>query len=116
MLTLLALYHHGYGVGKYISLERIIEQSRETYYDVLQKSSNGWHGAKHDISPWLNYFLEVVIQAINSQIGEFSISDIEKLCPGVSQDMIRVVSRQLQRDKKIVCLGKGQSAKWERIG
>ena len=141
LLTLLALYHHGYEVGKFISLERIIEQSKETYYEALQKSSQNWHDAKHDIEPWLYYFLgtinsayrefeqraggitstrgaktEIVVQAVNNQIGEFSISDMERLCPGVSRDMIRVVFRQLQRDKKVICLGKGQSAKWKRIG
>ena len=141
LLTLLALYHHGYEVGKYISIERIIEQSKETYYEVLQKSSKRWHEAKHDIEPWLYYFLgtissaykefeeragsvkpfrggktEIVIQTINNQIGEFSISDIERLCPGISRDMIRVIFRQLQKEKKIVCLGKGRSAKWKRIG
>jgi Fic family protein len=141
LLTLLALYHHGYEVGRYISLERIIEQSKETYYEVLQKSSKRWHDAKHDIEPWLYYFLgtinsayrefeqragnirsprgaktEFVIQAINSQMAEFSLSDIERQCPGISRDMVRVVFRQLQKEKKIVCLGKGQSAKWKRIG
>lgn len=141
LLALLSLYHHGYEVGKYISLERIIEQSKETYYETLQKSSKYWQEAKHDIEPWLYYFLgsinsayrefeqragsvksfrgaktEIVIQTINKQVGEFSISDIENDCPGISRDMIRLVFRQLQKEKKIVCLGKGQSAKWRRIG
>jgi len=141
LFTLLALYHHGYEVGKYISLERIIEQSKETYYEALQKSSKQWHDAKHDIEPWLYYFLgtinsayrefeeragkiksprgaktELVIQAINSQMAEFSLSDIERDCPSISRDMIRVIFRKLQKEKKIICLGKGQSAKWKRIG
>lgn len=141
LLTLLALYHHGYEVGRYISLERIIEQSKETYYEALQKSSKGWHEIKHDISPWLHYFwgtinsaykefeqragsvkspkgakTEIVIQTISNQQGEFSRSDIEQLCPGISRDMIRLVFRQLKKEKKITCLGKGQSAKWRRIG
>lgn len=141
LITLLALYHHGYDVGKYISLERIIEQSKETYYEVLQESSNRWHEARHNTYPWLNYFLgtilsayrefeqragntksirgaksEIIAQAIESQIGEFAVSDIEKLCPGVSRDMVRVVFRQLQKEGKIKCLGKGQSARWKRMG
>ncbi len=141
LLTSLALYHHGYEVGRFISLERIIEQSKETYYESLQKSSQRWHGAKHDISPWLHYFLgtihsaykefeqradsikspkgaktEIVIQAINGQQGEFSISDIERQCPAISRDMIRLVFRRLKEEKKITCLGKGQQAKWRRIG
>jgi len=141
LLTLLAPYQHGYEVGKYISLERIIEQSKETYYEALRKSSMRWHQAKHDIEPWLCYFLgtinaayrefeqqagsiqsargaktQSVIQAVNEQAGEFSMSDIERLCPAVSRDMIRIIFRQLQKEKKIICLGKGKSARWKRIG
>jgi len=141
LLTLLALYHHGYEVGKYVSLERIIEQSKETYYEALQKSSQDWHEAKHDISPWLHYFLgtinsaykefeqragsiglpkgaktEIAIQAISNQQGEFSISDIERLCPGISRDLIRLIFRKLKKEKRIACLGKGQQARWKRIG
>jgi Fic family protein len=57
LLTLLALYHHGYHVGRYISLERIIEQSKESYYDALRTSSVGWHAGTHDILPWFHYFI-----------------------------------------------------------
>lgn len=140
LLTLLALYQHGFTVGKYISLERIVEQSKETYYETLNKSSQRWHEAKHDVSPWLNYFLGIVLtaykeleeraqniqqkkgaktalltQAIDSQQGEFSISDIERACPAVSRVMIKKVLLQMQNDQKIKCLGKGQSAKWIRL-
>ncbi len=141
LLTLLALYQHEYEVGRYISLERITEQSKETYYEALQKSSKQWHQAKHNIEPWLCYFLgtinsayrefeqraggiksargaktENIIHAISKQAGEFSMSDIERLCPSVSRDMIRTVFRQLKKEKKIVCLGKGQSARWKQMG
>ena len=54
LLTVLALYHHGFEVGRYISLERLIEESKEDYYAVLQASSTGWHDGKHDLLPWLN--------------------------------------------------------------
>jgi Fic family protein len=139
LLTLLSLYQAGYEVGKYISIERIIEQSKESYYEALDKSSQDWHKGKHNIMPWFHYFLgtivaaykeferradhvkaskgaktAVVTEAILNQVGEFSISDIERECPGVSRDMIRVVFRQLQKDKKIVCLGKGKSAQWKK--
>ena len=140
LLTLLALYQHGFMVGKYISIERIVEQSKETYYEALNKSSQKWHDAKHGVIPWFNYFLGTVlaaykefeeraenikpargaktallVQAIDSQHGEFSISDIGKACPAVSRVMIKKVLLQMQKDKKIKCLGKGQSAKWKRI-
>ena len=61
--TVLALYHHGFEVGRYISLERLIEESKEDYYAVLQASSTGWHEGKHDLLPWLNYFLAIVRRA-----------------------------------------------------
>ena len=60
LLTLLALYHHGHNVGRYISLERIIERSKESYYAALQTSSVGWHGGSHDIMPWFHYFLSTI--------------------------------------------------------
>lgn len=140
LLTLLVLYQHGFTVGKYISIERIVEQSKETYYETLNKSSQQWHEAKHDILPWFNYFLGTIIvaykefeerarhaspvrgaktgiveAAINRQLGEFRISDIERDCPNVSRVMIKKVLSQMSHAKKIKCLGKGKSAKWMRM-
>jgi Fic family protein len=63
LLALLLLYQVGYEVGRYISLERIVEESKETYYDALYKSSQGWHEGKHDLRPWWNYFLGMLIAA-----------------------------------------------------
>jgi Fic family protein len=63
LLTLLALYHFGYDVGRYISIERLIEETRDDYYENLRISSQGWHEGKHDLGPWLNYFLVIVRRA-----------------------------------------------------
>ena len=63
LLTLLALHQHGYEVGRYVSLERLIEESREEYYEVLRRSSEGWHEGRHDLFPWLNYFLVILKRA-----------------------------------------------------
>jgi Fic family protein len=63
LLTLLGLYQHGYEVGRFISLERLVEESRDDYYEALRKSSEDWHEAKHDLIPWLNYFLGVLRRA-----------------------------------------------------
>ena len=67
LLTLLLLYHHGYQVGRFISLERLFEDSRESYYETLEASSQGWHEATHDVNPWMDYFWGVLIRAY----GEF---------------------------------------------
>ena len=63
LLTLLALYQHGYEVGRYVSLERLVEESRLDYYDVLLRSSQGWHDGHHDLLPWLNSFLAILNMA-----------------------------------------------------
>ena len=137
LLTLLLLYHFDYQVGRYISLERIFEESKESYYETLEKSSQSWHQSKHDIMPWMTYFWGVLLRAykefearvgtlttgkgnktqhirttIESMIGPFSISDIERVCPSVSRDTIRLVLRQLRDEKIITPEGKGRGAKW----
>jgi Fic family protein len=139
LLTLLLLYHFDYEVGRYISLERIFEESKETYYEALEASSANWHAGEHNPFPWLNYFWGVLIRAyrefeervgtirtgrgsktaqirgaVDRRIGPFAISDIEADCPGVSRDMVRRVLRQLRDEGAIVLQGKGRRAKWIR--
>ena len=67
LLTLLLLYHFDYRVGRFISLERVFEQSKETYYETLEQCSARWHEGEHDPYPWMNYFWGVLIAAY----GEF---------------------------------------------
>lgn len=57
LLTLLCLYQWDYEVGRYISLERIIESTKEDYYRTLAESSFGWHTSTHNLYPWWSYFL-----------------------------------------------------------
>lgn len=63
LLALLAMYHFDYDVGRYVSIERLIEESRDDYYQNLHASSQGWDEAKHDLGPWLNYFLVILRRA-----------------------------------------------------
>jgi Fic family protein len=141
LLTLMLLYQAGYEVGRYISLERIVEESKETYYEVLLKSSHGWHEAKHDLRPWWNYFLgtliaayrefeervgtittakgakrEMVQQAVKRLPNRFRIAELQRVCPSVSYPTLKRALEDLKRQKKVRCLGKGRDAQWERIG
>lgn len=141
LVSLLALYHHGYEVGRYISLERLVEESRSDYYEVLHLSSHDWHRGRHDFLPWFNYFLTIVRRAyrlleeraqqtgsprgaksalieaaIASFPGRFRIADLEQACPRVSRDLIRRVLRQLQQADRIECLGRGRNAAWRNKG
>ena len=141
LLLLLQLYHLGYEVGRYVSIERIIEQSKDRYYETLEQSSQGWQEGKHDPWPYINYFLftlktayrefeervgqikgprgaktELIISAINFFSGEFTLSDLERACPGVSRDMVRRVLRELQKSRTVECLGRGPGASWRKKG
>ncbi len=138
LLTLQLLYHHDYQVGRYISLERIFEESKKSYYETLEASSQQWHDGTHNVFPWLDYFWGVLIrayrefeervgkiksgtrgwksvqvrQAVERQLGPFAISDIEAQCRGVSRDTIRMALRQLRDSKEIFRVGKGRGSKW----
>ncbi|MSQ71556.1 MAG: Fic family protein [Betaproteobacteria bacterium] len=137
LLTLQLLYHFDYAVGRFISLERIFEESKESYYETLEASSQDWHAAAHNIAPWLNYFwgallrgykeFEVRVGTLSRGRGAkgdrvraeilkrnlpFSISEIEEACPGVSRDMVRLVLRAMKTEGLIAPTGKGRGAKW----
>jgi Fic family protein len=139
LLLLLQCYHLGFDVGRYISLERLIEQNKERYYETLERSSQSWHEGKHDPWPYINYLLSILKMACKefeerlSQIkpprgaktdlietaikkfsAEFSLADLERGCPGVSRDMVRRVLRNLQAKGEVECLGRGPGALWQR--
>lgn len=137
LLTLMLLYQNDYEVGRYISLERIIEDSKETYYESLEASSVGWHDAEHDVSPWLEYFWGVLLRAYREfeervhvvrdgrgakteqvrlavlrRSQPFTISEIEQECTNVSRDMVRHVLRKMRDDGLIHSTGVGRGARW----
>lgn len=141
LLLLLQCYQLGFEVGRYVSLERVIEENKERYYEALEQSSQGWHEARHDPWPYVNYILFIlktayaefeersgqlksprgaktalVEAAIDAFPGPFSLSDLRRACPGVSRDMVRRVLRNLQKAKEIVCLGRGPGATWRKEG
>ncbi len=141
LLLLLQCYHLGYEVGRYISLERLIEENKERYYETLEQSSQGWHEGKHDPWPYVHYLLyvlksacrefeervgqvkslrgaktELIESAVAAFSGNFTLSDLERVCPGISRDMVRRVLRDLQKAGKAECLGRGPGAAWRRKG
>ncbi len=138
LLTLQLLYHFDYAVGRFISLERIFEESKESYYETLEASSQGWHEGKHSITPWLDYFWGALLRAykeFEERVGTiergrgakgdrvraeilkrqlpFSISEVEESCPGVSRDMVRVILRAMKSEGLIEPTCKGRAAKWQ---
>lgn len=141
LTLLLQCYQLGYEVGRYISLERLIEENKERYYETLEQSSQGWHEGKHDPWPYINYVLsmlklayrefaervgevkaprgsktDLVLAAISRFTGEFTVAQVEQACPGVSKDMVRRVLREQQTANAIECQGRGPAARWTKKG
>jgi len=139
LLALLLLYQAGFGVGRYISLERIVEQSKETYYEALHDSSEGWHEGRHNLRPWLEYFLgtliaaykefearvgtiasakgakrELVRNAIVHLLPRFTIGELADVCKGISRRTLVRALHDLRVEGRVRCLGKGPDAQWER--
>jgi len=139
LLLLLQCYHLGYEVGRYISLERLIEENKERYYETLELSSQGWHEGTHDPWHYVNYLLFIlksayrefesrvgdisaakgaktatVLEAVQSMPGDFSIKDIQMRCPAVGIDLIRRILRQEREANRLECLGRGPDAHWRR--
>ncbi len=139
LLTLLLLYEAGYKVGRYVSIERIIEATKVTYYDALWRSGQRWDSGNHDLTPWYQYSLGVLVYAyreFEQRVGElatapgakselvrvalatfppghtFSIAELERLCPTVSRETIRRVLNKLRAKGQVECLGMGRDAKW----
>ena len=75
LLLLLGCYHLGYEVGRYISLERLIEEHKERYYEALELSSQAWHEGKHD--PWhlINFLLYILTRLCPFLIFEKATAD-----------------------------------------
>lgn len=138
LLWLLQSYHLGLEVGRYISLERLVEQNKGRYYETLEQSSQGWHEGKHDPWPYINYLLSIlkaayrelvervgetseprgsktrlVLDVIARMSGPFSLAELERACPGVSRDMIRRVL-STQKGQTVECIGRGPGALWQK--
>lgn len=137
LATTLLLLQHGFEVGRYVSLERLVEDSKEDYYRILQECSAGWHQGKNGIAPWWNYFLgilrraygefqqhvesadarpakaEMVRQAIRAQVGAFTLADLRAQVPAASPQLIKKILAQMKKKHGVRLAGHGRSARWE---
>ncbi len=133
LLTLLLLYRSRYFVGKYISLERLIADSKTTYYEVLQDSSTGWHEGANDYLPFVRYMLGIVVAAyrefvsrvdvlitrglskpervreiIRSTTGKITKTQIMKQCPDISQKTVERALAEMLKKEEIIKIGGGR--------
>ena len=139
LLTTFLLLQHGFEVGRYVSLERIVEETKSDYYRVLGECSKGWHEGKNQIIPWWNYFLgflrrayqefaaqvestsrrpakgELVRNAVLSQVGPFTLGDLRGQLPGVSVQQVKKVLGEMKKAGQVKLVGRGRGAKWEVV-
>ena len=133
LLTLLLLYRSGYIVGRYISIEKVIEQSKETYYETLLQSSAGWHENENDYAPFVRYLLGVIVAAyrdfssrvqilvtsgmskpdrvrelIKNTLGKITKGEILEKCPDISQATVQRTLIELQKKNEIIKLSGGR--------
>lgn len=133
LLTLLLLYRAGYQVGKYISIEKLIADSKETYYEVLKESSANWHESQNDYAPFVRYMLGIIVAAyrefgeraflltkgnftkterireiIKNHIGTITKTDIKDQCPDISTVTVQRALAELTEKGEIIKIGGGR--------
>ncbi len=139
LLTLLLLYRAGYIAGKYISLEKLIESSKETYYEVLRESSIGWQDNQNDCAPFVRYFLGILAKAyaefeerveylsqrglskpdrvkgvIERKIGKITKAEILSACPDISKVTVERTLSELLKAGYIIKIGAGPSTAYAK--
>ena len=137
LLTGQLLYRAGYNVGRYISLERRFLETSETYYETLERSSQGWHDNEHDAMSWVRYFWGVILsayrefeervgnieagsgskskrvrEAVERKVVPFRSAELKREVPDVSRDTIRMVLREMKKEGAIRSEGHGRGARW----
>ena len=140
LLTLLLFYKAGYIVGKYISMEMLIEKTKETYYDALQASSTGWHEGENSYEPFVKYYLGIMLKAYNefesrvehlkhrslskpdrikavidNKVGKITKKEIMELCPDISKITVERTLTNLVKSGYIAKVGAGPSTGYVRV-
>ena len=133
LLTLLLLYRAGYIVGKYISIEKLISDTKETYYEVLQESSRSWHEGTNDYAPFVTYMLGILVAAyrdfetrielltnrglskpdrvreiIKQHLGKITKAEILEKCPDISQTTVQRALAEMLKNGEITKLSGGR--------
>ena len=135
LLSLLLLYKAGYIVGKYVSIEMLIEKTKETYYESLQDSSLNWHEEESTYEPFITYYLSILIGAYNDfedrvehmkyrkiskperikvvidkTVGKITKKEIMDICPDISQITVERTLTRLVKDGYILKVGAGPTS------
>lgn len=141
LLTLLLLYKSGYSVGKYISIEKQIEKTKDRYYDTLEQADLGWHEGKNDPTPFIKYMLQVILACYlefeervgimtergsnstaydivrkyaESKIGKFTGADTLVNCPNIGRSSALAALKKLTEEGFLIRKGSGRNTFYVR--
>ncbi len=141
LLTLLLLYKADYMVGKYISIEKIIEETKDSYYSALEKSSISWHNSQNDYSYFVEYYLGIILSAYKEFDSRINLASKKRItsynkiisifkenfipidkafiinkCPDISETTIERILNKLLKENKInkISGGRYTKYKWNR--
>jgi len=140
LLTLLLLYKSGYIVGKYISIELLIEKTKDTYYEVLQDSSLGWHEDENQYGSFVKYYLGVLLKAykefenrvehlryrkmskperikavIDQRVGKITKKEIMEYCPDISKVTVERTLTSLVKEGYVQKIGAGAATAYVKM-
>lgn len=133
LLTSLLLYRLGYFVGRYISIEKLIEQSKDLYYHALRQVDKGWHENNNDPTPFIKYMLRIILTSyrefeermllveakqssydyvkntIDQILGKFNKTELLEKCPSIAKSTLEAALKKLVEDGYIKKNGRGKS-------
>ncbi len=137
LLMTAMLWGKYYQIGKYISLERIIEESSDEYYQVIAESLEHWEEGFNNYKPFVKYILKVLLKAfeefrvrtqyfvlenmskperveqyIMDRRNEVTKKEIMYYCPDISETTIEIALRELKNAGVIEKIGGGRYTKY----
>lgn len=141
LLTILLLYQSGYEIGRYISIEKAIADTKEAYYDSLMRSDIDWHTKENDPTHFIKYMLGIIlfcyrdfetrIETVNKggakstsydivkaytqrTIGKFTKQDALENCPSLGSSSVESALKKLVEDGTLKRLGSGRNTQYVR--
>jgi len=138
LLTTLLFYKAGFTVAKYVGVERLVEQTKSSYYESLRASSERWHEGQHSLVPWWEYFLGITLAAyeqLDQKLGGgevpskadrgrlaiqgmpsvFSKGELAGFCRKIRNITVKRVLDELRAEGKIEVAKRGRNAKWRKL-
>mgnify|MGYP000697738012 CR=1 FL=1 len=91
-------------VGKYVSFEEQINESKDFYYEALQESSIGWHTNENSYFEYMKNFLSMLYKCYKELDKRFSTVNGKKLkkTERVEQTVFKQRASGLKKPKSVI--------------